>query len=80
MEGDNLMGIPLAVLPPHVKASLDLPFGIEIAVASDAIVNVFGTSAAHIMGHIEARSGVQRVRLAPEAETAPERRVSSSVG
>ena len=73
---DNLMGIPLAVLPPHVKASLDLPLTLEIAVAADRVLNIFGSRAAHIMAHIEARSGVQRVRLAPGPDRGGERRVS----
>ena len=77
---DNLMGIPLAVLPPHIKASLDLPFALEIAIAADGVLNIFGARAAHIMAHIEARSGVQRVRLAPgpdlSADRSGERRVS----
>ena len=74
------MGIPLAVLPPHVKASLDVPLTLEIAVAADRVLNIFGSRAAHIMAHIEARSGVQRVRLAPgpdiSADRGGERRVS----
>ena len=73
------MGIPLAVLPPHIKASLDLPFALEIAIAADGVLNIFGARAAHIMAHIEARSGVQRVRLAPGPDLSDcggERRVS----
>ena len=67
------MGIPLAVLPPHIKASLDLPFALEIAIAADGVLNIFGTRAAHIMAHIEARSGVQRVRLAPRSDLSADR-------
>ena len=70
------MGIPLAVLPPHVKASLDLPLTLEIAVAADRVLKIFGSRAAHIMAHIEVRSGVQRVRLAPGPDRGGERRVS----
>ena len=77
-EPDDLMGIPLAVLPPHVRASLASPIGFETCLERDLVVAVLGSQAAHVMAHVEARSRVQRVRIAPEHEVGAcaEQRVS----
>ena len=77
-QPDDLMGIPLAVLPPHVKASLASPIGFETCLERELVVAVLGSQAAHVMAHVEARSRVQRVRIAPEHEVGAcaEQRVS----
>ena len=41
----DIAGIPLSALPAHVKAALNRPLSLEIAISADAIFTVLGDHA-----------------------------------
>lgn len=73
---DGLAGIPLSALPPHVRAALDRPQQLHLAISADAASTVLGTSAGLAMQRIQAHSGAHGIRLGPEDFDSVHRRVS----